>query len=113
MSTWLDLLGAEVKATSMQKAATRLGISRTAVSLCLAGKYGASTDRVEEKVWDVLGQVDCMALGESITPTACRGHRERKPPLHNPVAMQHWHACQHCPNNPNCNAQENAHARIH
>ncbi|CDM42417.1 hypothetical protein [Ectopseudomonas oleovorans] len=109
MTTWLDLLSAEVKASSMQKAATRLGISRTAVSLCLSGKYGASTDRVEAKVWDVLGQVDCLALGEPISPTACRDYRERKPPLHNSVAMRHWRACQHCPNNPNCMEQRHDH----
>lgn len=109
MSTWLDLLSAEVKASSMRKAATRLGISRTAVSLCLSGKYGASTEHVEKKVLDVLGQVDCLALGEPITPTHCRSHRERKAPLHNPVAMQIWRACQHCPNNPNRTAQEQRH----
>lgn len=106
MTAWLELLRAEAEATSMKKAAERLGISRTAVSLCLAERYPASTENIEAKVLDVLGQVDCLALGEPITPTMCRSHRERKAPLHNPVAMQIWRACQHCPHNPNCTAQE-------
>lgn len=97
---WLDLLRTEARATSMQRAANRLGISRTAVSLCLAGRYPAGTGRIEAKVLDVLGQVDCLALGCPITPNHCRSHRERKAPLHNPVAMQIWRTCQHCPHNP-------------
>lgn len=109
--TWLDLLRTEAKATSMQKAAIRLGISRTAVSLCLAEKYPASTDHIEAKVWEVLGQVDCPALGEVITSTACREFRERQAPTHNHMAMRHWKACQHCPNNPSCTAQEQRHVR--
>lgn len=109
---WLDLLRAEAKSTSMQQAANRLGISRTAVSLCLSERYPASTERIEAKVWDVLGsQIECPVLVESISPTACREYRERKAPIHNPMAMQHWRACQHCPNNPSCTAQEQRHVR--
>lgn len=111
---WLELLRAEAEATTMQKAGERVGITRTAVSLCLAGKYPAKTDRVAAKVLAVLGQVDCPALAESISPEACRENRERKAPTHNPQAMQLWKACHHCPNNPHCaKALEANHATQH
>jgi len=109
--TWLDLLRTEVQSTTMTKAAERLGISRTAVSLCLSGKYGAKTDKVAAKVLDVLGAMECPALAETITPLECEAYRTRSAPLNNPMAMRHWRACQHCPHNPN--AMEADHVRIH
>lgn len=109
--SWLDLLRAEVQSSSMARAAARLGISRTAVSLCLSDKYGAKTDRIEQRVWDVLGQVDCPFANEHISATTCRQHRERAAPLNNPMAMRLWRTCQHCPHNPN--AVEASHERIH
>jgi len=112
--SWLDLLRAEAGATSITATALRLGVSRTTVSLCLAERYPASTERIEAKVWDVLGQIECPALGGTITATECRTYRERPAPTHNPMAMQHWKACQHCPHNPNCAPRkEVAHAQLH
>lgn len=111
---FVQLLGAEVARSSMAKAGQRIGMSRTAVSLVLANRYPSpSTAGVERRVMDALGRLECVALGEVVTASECQSYREKAAPTHNPMAMQHWRACQHCPNNPNCNAQENAHARIH
>lgn len=99
MSAWIDLLKGEVDATSITATATRLGVSRTAVSLVLSDKYPAKTDRMAKRVIEVLGAVICPALGESITPERCQGYRSMKAPTHNPIAMRHWRACQRCPNN--------------
>ncbi|SED09101.1 hypothetical protein [Pseudomonas anguilliseptica] len=111
---WINLLAREVEQSNRTRTGERIGISRSAVSLVLANKYPSpSTAAIERRVMDALGRIDCVALGEVITAEQCQSYRERKAPTHNPMAMQHWRTCQNCPNNPNCNAQENAHARIH
>lgn len=100
---FVRLLAAEVRATDRTKAAERIGMSRTAVSLILANKYTSpSTAGVERRVMSVLGRIDCVAVGELLTIEQCQGYREKPAPTHNPQAMQHWRACQHCPMNPNC-----------
>ncbi|MFJ2712221.1 hypothetical protein ACIOZM_15215 [Pseudomonas sp. NPDC087346] len=110
LSNWGDepplfirLLATEVRATDRGKAAARIGMSRTAVSLILANKYPSpSTGGVERRVMNVLGRIDCPAVSETVTVEQCQSYRDRPPPTHNPQAMQHWRACQHCPLNPNC-----------
>jgi hypothetical protein len=100
---FVRLLAAEVAATSRAKAAKRIGMSRTAVSLVLANKYASpSTAGVERRVMDVLGRIECAAIRETLTVEQCQGFHKRSAPTHNPMAMQHWQACQHCPMNPNC-----------
>lgn len=111
---FVQLLGAEVARSNMTETGKRIGMSRTAVSLVLANRYPSpSTAGVERRVMDVLGRLECVAMGEVVTTAQCQSYREKPAPTHNPNAMQHWRACQFCPNNPSCNAQENAHARIH
>lgn len=108
---WIELLRSEVAASSMTAVAKRVGISRTAVSLCLSGKYGAKTERVAAKVLAILGEsVDCPAMGQIVAKEKCRDFCTRRAPTHNPVAMQHWRTCQRCPNNPKCSQRENPHA---
>lgn len=106
---FVRLLAAETKATNRARAAERIGMSRTAVSLVLANKYsGPSTTHVERRVMEVLGRIDCVALGETLTVEQCQGFHQRSAPTHNPMAMQHWRACQQCPFNPNCGGNGNA-----
>jgi len=100
---FVRLLAAEASATNRAKAGERIGMSRTAVSLILVNKYTSpSTAGVERRVMEVLGRIDCVAVGESLTIEQCQSYRERQPPTHNPQAMQHWRACQQCPMNPKC-----------
>lgn len=106
---FVSLLAHEVEQSNRARVGERLGISRTAVSLVLVNRYPASTENVERRVLDVLGRIDCVALGEVITAEQCQTYRERPAPTHNPMAMQHWRACQHCPSNPNCAAKEQRH----
>ncbi|MFF3703970.1 hypothetical protein [Pseudomonas qingdaonensis] len=106
---FVRLLAAEASATNRAKAAKRIGMSRTAVSLVLVNKYASpSTARVERRVMDVLGRIECVAVGETLTVEQCQGFHQRAAPLHNPMAMQHWRACQQCPLNPNCGGNRNA-----
>lgn len=100
---FVRLLAAEATATNRAKAGKRIGMSRTAVSLVLVNKYDSpSTAGVERRVMEVLGRIECVAVGETLTVEQCQGFYQRSAPTHNPMAMQHWRACQQCPNNPNC-----------
>lgn len=109
---WVVLLAREVERTNRTQAAQRIQMSRSAVSLVLANRYPSpSTAGVERRVLDTLGRIDCVAIGEVVTVEQCQSYRERPAPTHNPLAMQHWRACQHCPHNPHCEASH--HVRIH
>lgn len=109
---FVRLLAAEVKMSDRSKAGQRIGMSRSAVSLILSNKYPSpSTRRVERRVMEVLGRIQCVALDEPLTVEQCQGFYQKQAPTHNPQAMQHWRACQHCPFNPNCGG--NSHATVH
>lgn len=106
---FVKLLAAEVGASNRTRAAERVGISRTAVSLILVNKYSSpSTAGVERRVLDSLGRIDCVAVGEVFTIEQCQSYRDKPAPTHKPHAMQDWLACQHCPYNPNCAGAGNA-----
>lgn len=107
---WVQLLARAVEQTNRTRTGGRIGMSRTAVTLVLQNRYPCpSTKRVEQRVLRTLGRIECVALGDVIDIEQCQTYRERPAPTHNPPAMQHWRACQHCPNNPNCS--EKSHAR--
>lgn len=100
---WLNLLRDAAETTSIQAVAdelTKLGnkpIGRTAISLVLAGKYPAKTDRIETLVLTRYGRVQCPYLNEEISFADCRNHHNREAPTSSPYAMRHWRACQECP----------------
>lgn len=96
--SWLELLQREVARSSRQKVADQLGVSRTTVSLVLAGKYGAATDAVAQRVVNAFGHIDCPVMGQ-ILPQQCEAYHTRPAPLNNPVAMQHFRICQSCVHN--------------
>ncbi|SNT07082.1 hypothetical protein [Pseudomonas segetis] len=111
---WINLLAREVEQSNRTLAGERIGMSRSAVTLALANRYPSpSTAAVERRVLDALSQIECVAIGETVTAPQCQSYRERQAPTHNPMAMQCWLACQRCPNNPNCATKETPHARVH
>ncbi|MGA3799141.1 hypothetical protein ACPCYX_15415 [Pseudomonas fluorescens] len=106
---FIRLLAAEVGETNRARAAERIGISRTAVSLVLNNKYASpSTKGVERRVMAALGQIVCVAVSEKVSIEQCQTYREKPAPTHNPQAMQYWRACQHCHFNPTCAGAGNA-----
>jgi len=105
--SWLALLQREVDRSSRQKVADQLGVSRTTVSLVLAGKYGAATDAVAQRVLSTFGHIDCPVMGK-ILPKQCEAYHSRPAPLNNPVAMQHFRICQSCVHNVNCKDKTHA-----
>lgn len=105
---FIRLLAIEAESTGRTRAAARINMSRTAVSLVLVNKYPSrTTDGVERRVMDVLGRIECVALDETITVEQCQRFYERPAPTHNPLAMQHWRVCQQCPFNPSCSGGRN------
>lgn len=95
---WLELLKSAVDRSSKQAVARDLGISRTAVSLVVDGKYPAKTDAIEKKVIEVYGSVPCPHLDQEISLNQCRSYHQSEVPTSSPRAMKHWQACQGCPN---------------
>lgn len=116
MADWFELLLAEVKANErspenpngkgIKAVAAKLGYSRTAISLVLAGKYPGSASKVAQRVVEILGTVYCPSQGEVIAYRSCELMRLREAPTHNPQLMRHWRCCQTCTNNPSARPTE-------
>ncbi len=102
MAEWLDYLARAVAShpRRAQGVAEELGYKRSAVSMVLAGKYPAKTDRIAARVLAVYAVHDCPALGECITQTACRAYALRPAPISSPRDLRHWRTCQTCAQHP-------------
>lgn len=97
---WFELLEKAVAETSKTAVAKRIGISRTAISLVMNGKYPADTGKIAARVLDVFAVVGCPYLGQEITQAECAAHAGRAIPTSSPRAVRHWKACQTCQNRP-------------
>lgn len=94
----MALLRAEVERTNISRTADRLGVSRAAISLLLSGKYKASPQAMYRRIIEVLGTVQCPYLGMEIQRDVCdRWRLRQRPPAQSAEAIQHWRACQTCP----------------
>ncbi len=103
---WMSLLQSAVSASNKAAVAEILGVSRTAVSLVMSGKYPASTDKIAQRVIDAYGRIDCPFLGASIALAECKNYHTSTVPTSSPRAMKHWRACQTCPNNQTNNGRK-------
>lgn len=94
----VDLLAVEVARRGGNKAAVgrRCGISRTAVSLLLAGKYPADTARIEMTIVNALKRHECPWTGDWMHDAECQARADAPPPSSSPAAYKHWQACQSC-----------------
>lgn len=99
-NNWKTMLQKAVDTTSPREVAAKLGYSRATISLVLAGKYPGRADKVEARVIEVFGRVECPFEHQVITPADCKAHALVKAPTHNPIKMEHWRACLHCPMRP-------------
>lgn len=99
---FIKLLANAVSESDRTQVAGRLGISRTSVSLLLSNKYTSpSVGKMETRVLDVLGAIQCPVIGE-ITAAECQKHRQAKFTPSNPQRIALYRACQTCPNNQTC-----------
>jgi hypothetical protein len=95
---WLSLIrAAATRYGGIKAVADVVGVSRTALSLALAGKYPGKTAKLEAKVLRRLTSVECPHLGTTIVFEQCAFHRTRSPPSSSPAKLNHWIACQSCP----------------
>lgn len=83
--------------------ARELAISRSALSLLLAGKYGASTSKMETRVRSIYGhggKIPCPVLKET-TPSTCATNYERARKIGlkagNPATLRLFKTCLNCP----------------
>lgn len=98
---WFKLLAAEAASNPRgnQGAADRLGISRTQVSLVLAGKY-KNPKAIVQKVMATLDEHHCPYLGVAITGEQCREVNTGPIPTWDPAAMEQRRTCQSCTHKP-------------
>ena len=98
---WMAILLREVEARGRAAVARELGISQSALSLVLSGKYPASTEKIETRVvamYGNAGKVSCPILGE-IRPTLCADHWTRAKVIKlagNPATIRLYMACRKC-----------------
>lgn len=104
---WIDVLRAEAAKPKRTKAeiGRELGISRTAVSLLIDGKYTAKLDKVSAKIAPKVmalysHQVWCPHLRASIAPSVCADHYSAPMTMSNPDKLKQWAACRACTQNP-------------
>ena len=104
---WLEVLRAEASRprVTKQSIANQLGISRTAVSLLIDGKYTAKTDKVSKKIANKVmalyaDKVWCPHLRNELSPKACRHHATAPMSNSDPAKLKHWAACRTCSHNP-------------
>lgn len=103
MADWRTILEQAAAGSSRAQVARELGVSRTAVSLLLAGKYPGSTDRMAARVMERYGRVSCPYLEREVTPAECQHHAGEMPTA-SPDALRHWRVCQGCEHNPTTEA---------
>lgn len=96
MKDWMTLLREAVAAANITVVADKLDVSRTTISLVLANKYPAKTDKIAEKVLDVYARITCTHTGADISHAECRALSTSAVPTSSPQAMRHWRACQKC-----------------
>ncbi len=89
--------------------ARELGVSRSAVSQALDGKYPGDTKKLRARIVEQLAdQVRCDFLGAEVAPSVCKTWRIR--PLSAASGsrsdVKHWQACQTCIHNPARRAPE-------
>lgn len=99
---WLARLRAFARETSIAAAGAKIGRSRTAVSLALAGKYPAKSLAPLRAACVAAFQerFPCPGLGEAITPEECREWAEKPFAATSGARVAMYRACQACPHRP-------------
>lgn len=95
----LERLRQAVSLSSITAIATRIGVSRSALSLVLSGQYQASPERILNRFDAMLDGVQCPHLRLTLARERCVEYAT-KPRPSAPLGLQHWRACQRCPRRP-------------
>jgi transcriptional regulator with XRE-family HTH domain len=101
----IEVLQRRVEATNQAIVGRELGVSRSTVSQLLAGKYGASSAKIEARILALyggpIGVFACPHSGEELSPLECATTWERavaagRRAPGNPVTLRQYHACRNC-----------------
>ncbi|WP_051554446.1 hypothetical protein [Desulfobulbus elongatus] len=99
---WLEILRQRAEVVGDSEVAREMGVSPAAISLLKAGKYPASTEKMEERVMSIYGRdgkVVCPILGE-IEPGRCAELWNKAHKLgvkgSNPKMIRQHKACLKC-----------------
>jgi hypothetical protein len=92
---WMDALREQVKRTSQQRAADRIGMSSSVVNQVLKGTYKGNLANVEARVRGALMNrtVKCPVLGE-ISCKRCQDEQDRPFAPTNPARVAVFKACR-------------------
>lgn len=91
------LQAACVRLGSIAAVARELGYGRPSISMALAGRYPADTDRLAAEIVErFASSVACPHLRRDITPAECRAYREAPLSAANRDSVLHWQACRTC-----------------
>lgn len=85
---------------SKKALADRIGYKRSTASLYVDGVYTGNIGKVEAAILLALDTVSCPFLQQELTLPECQRYATRKVPSNSPSEVQHWRACQSCPNKP-------------
>lgn len=96
----LSLIRQEAARTTKTAVAIRLGLSRTAISLVLSGKYGAKCDKVYAAALAVLDKRHCPYLGAEVEAVYCFETNTGPTPTWDPSALAQRRMCQGCEHKP-------------
>jgi hypothetical protein len=101
--SWIEILKQQVKDKGPRQVARELGVSHSTLSVVCAGKYNASTAKIEKRVSKIYGKdgkVDCPVLGV-ISPEKCADNWNKAKKLHrlvsNPDKLKLYYHCIKCP----------------
>jgi DNA-binding transcriptional regulator YdaS (Cro superfamily) len=100
------LTGRATELGSRAAVARELGVSRSAISQAIDGRYPGDTGRIKAKIIERYAEaVACPHLGRDIPPTECRRHRSRPTTSASPTAFAFARACRACVHNPDREAR--------
>jgi hypothetical protein len=96
----LTLMQQEAKRTSKTALAVLLGVSRTAISLVIGGKYPARNDAIFAAALAVLDRRSCPYLGVQVEAIYCHDTNTGPTPTWDPSALAQRRMCQKCEHKP-------------
>lgn len=104
MSELLQRLKQAIAETSITAVANKIGVSRSALSLVISGKYGvkpsmphgASIKNVLEKFERAYSGVNCPYAGRELTRDECFNRSTGPRPFGGASKTAWWDACQSC-----------------
>lgn len=100
MSSAMTLLQQHRNTKTMDVIAAEIGYSRTAISLYLAGKYGAGLDKLEAAIYAKYQVRICPHTGAEKHPSECNRLANRPRPYGWPESEAIWISCQTCAYKP-------------